>query len=148
MKINWGTGIVLAFVAFITFILYFVVKMNTENRANHDLVTEDYYKAELGFEKEIDAETNAHKLANNLIIGRVSGGILIVFPKEHDPMEVKGTVYLYRPSNKKLDFVLPLELTDSRLLIPHERLLEGRWNIKVAWRYDGLDYLRKESITY
>lgn len=44
MKINWGTGIVLAFIGFITFILYFVFRMSTDDSANHDLVTEEYYK--------------------------------------------------------------------------------------------------------
>ena len=47
MKINWGTGIVLAFIGFIGFILYFVIRMSTDDSANHDLVTEEYYKKEL-----------------------------------------------------------------------------------------------------
>ncbi|MEM7380960.1 MAG: cytochrome C oxidase Cbb3, partial [Bacteroidota bacterium] len=41
MKINWGTGIVIAFVCFISFIIFFVVRSHTDNRADHDLVTED-----------------------------------------------------------------------------------------------------------
>ena len=39
MKFNWGTGIVLSFVAFITFILYFVVLSFKDPASNHDLVT-------------------------------------------------------------------------------------------------------------
>ena len=58
MKINWGTAIVLAFIVFISVILFFVVRMSMDNRANHDLVTEEYYKAELGYQDEIDAENN------------------------------------------------------------------------------------------
>ena len=56
MKINWGTAIIISFIAFICFILFFVIRMSTDNRANHDLVTEEYYKAELAYQKEIDAE--------------------------------------------------------------------------------------------
>ncbi|WP_369886606.1 FixH family protein [Aquimarina sp. AD10] len=56
MKINWGTAIVLVFIGFISFILYFVVRMNTEQKFTHDLVTEEYYKEELAFQKEINAE--------------------------------------------------------------------------------------------
>ncbi|MGS0525195.1 FixH family protein [Zobellia nedashkovskayae] len=59
MKINWGAGIVIAFGIFISFILFFVIRMTTSHDANHDLVTEEYYKAELGYQKEIDAEQNA-----------------------------------------------------------------------------------------
>ena len=47
MKFNWGTGIVLAFIGFISFIMYFVINMNTNDKYDHDLVTEDYYKQEL-----------------------------------------------------------------------------------------------------
>ncbi len=52
MKINWGTGIVIAFVAFIAFIMYFVINMITNKKYDHDLVTEDYYKEELFTKKK------------------------------------------------------------------------------------------------
>ena len=65
MKINWGTGIVLAFIGFITFILYFVFRMSTDDRANHDLVTEEYYKKELSYQQEIDASKMATEMNIN-----------------------------------------------------------------------------------
>ena len=148
MKINWGTGIVLAFIGFIGFILFFVVRMNMDDRANHDLVTDEYYKAELGYQKEIDAETNANNLSSKLQIHKIPEGIMVEFPDELNPHKIKGTVSLYRPSNKHLDFDLPISLSNAHLLIPDKRLLDGRWDIKVSWKYEGEDYLHKESITY
>jgi len=148
MKINWGTSIVIAFVAFIGFILFFVIRMSTDGRANHDLVTEEYYRAELGYQKEIDAETNARDAINQLQIKKTPEGLLIVFPKEIDMKQLKGNVSLYRPSNKQLDFDLPLSLSDSHLLIPDKRLLDGRWDIKISWVYQEKEFLHKESITY
>ncbi len=148
MKINWGTGIVLAFVAFISFILYFVVRMSSENRAQHDLVTEEYYKAELGYQKEINDVTNANKLVNKLTIVKTKEGLLIHFPKDQDSNKIKGKVSLYRPSNKHLDFNLPISLSSTYLLIPDKRLLDGRWDIKIFWQYNNKDFLYKESLTY
>ena len=148
MKRNWGTSIVIAFVAFIGFILFFVVRMSTEDRANHDLVTEDYYKAELAYQKEIDAEENARDANNQLTITKTTEGLLIVFPKRLHSEHLKGNVALYRPSNKHLDFDLPLSLSNSHLLIPDKRLLDGRWDIKVSWEYQGEKFLHKESFTY
>jgi nitrogen fixation protein FixH len=147
MKINWGTGIVIAFIAFISFILFFVIRMSSDNRANHDLVTEEYYKAELGYQKEIDAETNANKNAK-ISVEKTTEGLLLNFPENLDLEKVKGTVSLYRPSNKHLDFDLSISLSQAHLLIPDKRLLDGRWDIKVLWQYEGEDYLHKESITY
>jgi nitrogen fixation protein FixH len=148
MKLNWGTGIVIAFVAFIGFIVFFVVRMSTDDRANHDLVTEEYYKAELDFQKEIDAETNARTREMQLKVDKLSAGLRITFQSDLVPQNIKGTVYLYRPSDKNLDFDIPLRLSDTYLLIPDERLSDGRWDIKIAWTYDNQNYLYKEKITY
>ncbi|WP_394972984.1 FixH family protein [uncultured Croceitalea sp.] len=148
MKINWGTAIVIAFVTFISFILVFVVLMSMDNRANHDLVTEEYYKAELEYQKEIDAENNANENSAVLNIKKTKQGLLVAFPEKVDFQKVKGKISLYRPSNKHLDFDLELNLSNAHLLIPEKRLLDGRWDIKVFWEYEGETYLYKESITY
>tara|TARA_R110002051_G_scaffold65839_1_gene119472 strand:+ start:18548 stop:18994 length:447 start_codon:yes stop_codon:yes gene_type:complete len=148
MKINWGTGIVLAFIAFISFILFFIIRMNLDDKANHDLVTEDYYKAELGYQKEIDAQNNANTDYSKLSITKTPEGLLIAFPEDLDLEKVTGTVSLYRPSNKHLDFDYPIRLSNSHLLIPDKSLLEGRWDINVLWEYKNETYLLKKSITY
>ena len=69
MKISWGTGLVLAIVSFITFIMFLVITMSTDKAYSYDLVTEEYYKTELEFQHQIDKETNATKLSEN-----ISGG--------------------------------------------------------------------------
>ncbi|MEO1013328.1 MAG: FixH family protein, partial [Bacteroidota bacterium] len=107
MKLNWGTGIVLAFIGFIGFILFFVVRMNMDDSANHDLVTDEYYQKELAYQKEIDAETNAKNLEEPITLTKTQKGLLIQFPKNLKEENIKGTVSLYRPSNKHLDFDLP-----------------------------------------
>ncbi len=148
MKINWGTGIVLAFVVFISFILYFVIRMNTDSRANVNLVTEDYYQAELGFQNEIDAEQRANNLVEKIVVQKTINGLNLVFPESMESRSIKGTVAFYRPSNKKIDFELPLVLSDSQMLIPAKKLVEGRWDVTVFWTIKEVDYLQKERITY
>lgn len=148
MKLNWGTGIVLAFIAFIAFILYFVILASTDNSADHDLVTEDYYKEELAYQNEIDALANAKTYASQVSYARVEEGLEISFPTEMNFNEIEGKVSLYRPSNKHLDFDLPISLSNKHLLIPDKRLLDGRWDIKIYWNYQGKDYLIKKSVTY
>lgn len=147
MKINWGTGIVIAIMAFISFIMFFVVKMTTSHDANHDLVTEEYYKAELGYQKEIDAETNARAASSQVRLKKSPEGLLVIFPDGFNDANINGIVSLYRPSNKNLDFNLPINLSNSQLLIPDNQLLEGRWDIKIFWEYAGKEFLHKESIT-
>lgn len=148
MKINWGTGIVIAFVVFIGFIMFLIVMMMTDNKLNHDLVTEEYYEEELAYQEEIDAETNSQLLSENIVITKTINGYLIVFPKNLDYSKIEGKVSLYRPSNKNLDFDLPLIFSDNKLLIPDNRLIEGRWDISVIWEYEGVKYLYKDKVMY
>ncbi|WP_299441332.1 FixH family protein [uncultured Aquimarina sp.] len=148
MKINWGTAIVLVFIGFISFILFFVVRMNTDKKFEHDLVTEDYYKKELAFQQEINAEKNGNALKNNVVVKKNTEGLLVVFPKDKDFTEVSGIISLYRPSNKKLDFQIPIILQSSEIIVPKNQLIEGRWDISVNWQYKNTSYLFKESFTY
>ncbi|SNZ01138.1 FixH family protein [Flagellimonas pacifica] len=148
MKINWGTAIVLAFVAFISFILFFVYRMSTDDRANHDLVTEEYYKQELAYQKEIDASRSASEMNAKLKVEKSEAGLTIIFPDQFDPKKIEGTVSLYRPSNKHLDIDFPISLSKTHLLIPDNSLVDGRWDITVKWKYEGNTFMHKEKLTY
>jgi nitrogen fixation protein FixH len=148
MKFNWGTGIVIAIVAFMSFILYFVITMSTNKSYSYDLVTEKYYQEELGFQDEINAEKNALELKEKVTLQRIEKGLKVEFPKEFSPKEIKGKVFLYRPSNKQLDFEIPISISNTYLLVPEKRLLDGRWNINIAFKYNNKEYLIKEEIQY
>lgn len=148
MKLNWGTGIVLAFIGFIAFIMYFIVSMNVDDKYDHDLVSEDYYSDELKYQADIDKLKNANDLSTNISYERTDEGLKINFPEDINYKEITGNMFLYRPSNKQLDFETAISLSNSYLLIPDKRLVDGRWNIKIDWQYKGKSYLFKESIVY
>ena len=144
---HWGKGIVIAFIAFIAFILYFVVRMATDDRANHDLVTSDYYKQELSYQKEIDAADKAAHKNIEVRVAQHENGLVIYFPEQFNPKEITGKVSFYRPSNKQLDFDLPISLSNTHLLVPDNRLVDGRWDIAITWSYEGDTFLNKYKIT-
>ncbi len=148
MKLNWGTAIVIAFAGFIGFIMYFVVNMATNDKYDHDLVVEDYYQQELKFQSNIDKEENSKNLKTDITWKKTKGGILVEFPIELDIKQIEGSVFLYRPSNKKLDFEIPISLSNHNLLIPDNKLLDGRWNISIDWTYKNEAYLFKKEINY
>ena len=70
MKFNWGTGLAIGMIAFISFIMYFVITMLTSPGFDHDLVVEDYYGAELHYQQDINAESNALELEDKLTFTR------------------------------------------------------------------------------
>ena len=146
MKINWGTGIVIVIAAFISFIMYFVITMSTNNKYSYDLVTDNYYQQELQYQKQIEAEKNAKNLIENVKLKHSEFGLTVNFPKDLDYKMINGKVFLYRPSNKQLDFEIPISISKPYLLVPEERLLDGRWNIIVSWTYEKKDYLFKKEL--
>jgi len=148
MKINWGTGIVIAMIAFMSFILYFVVKMFTEDQYQYDLVVEEYYKQEIGFQDELNAEKNAIELDENVVIEKTETGIMIDFPGNEASSNIDGVVNFYRPSNKNLDFTKPVILEDQKMFIPKSEIAAGRWNISVKWDQNGKTYLTRKNINF
>lgn len=146
MKINWGTSIVIAFGLFMTFILFFVFKVQSNSKYDNELVVEEYYKHDAKFGDEMKRAQNAQDLSQKPKISNASGEITIVFPEAFIPKNISGKVSLYRPSNKKMDFEIPLSLANSTLIIPKNSLAGGRWNVNMEWQYDGKLYLSKEII--
>ncbi|MEZ4837830.1 FixH family protein [Flavobacterium sp.] len=146
MKINWGKAIVIAFGLFMTFILYFVFKVQSDSKYDNELVVQEYYKQELVFEKQMEKEQNDKNLAQPVQITSQEEGLKITFPESMDIQKIKGKVSLYRPSNQKLDFEVPISLSGPYLLIPKNNLVGGRWDISIDWTYEGKEILTKKTI--
>ena len=134
MKINWGTGIVIAFALFMIFILYFVFEVQSNSKYDNDLVVEEYYKHDSHFQDEMARIQNAHDLQQRPTIKYVADGVEIIFPVKFESDKIKGNILLYRPSNKKFDFNTPIALTKSSLLIPKNKLIKGRWDVNMEWQ--------------
>lgn len=149
MKINWGTGIVIAFTLFMSFILFFIIKVQTNSKYDNEFVVKEYYKKELLAQQDLDKEQNAYDLKmDQVLINVVPEGIAIEFPKDFDYKNIKGKVSLYRPSNQKLDFEVSISLSSAHLLIPKSNLVGGRWDISIDWNYQGKNYLNKQEVYF
>jgi len=146
MKINWGASIVIAIAAFMSFILFFVIKMSVNSKYDHDLVATEYYKNELVFQQEIDKEQNLKLLSEPIKIEQKVEGISIVFPSELQPKDIQGKVFLYRPSNEKMDIEIPLSISSNILFLPKKDLVSGRWDIIIDFTHQGIAYLVKKEI--
>lgn len=148
MKINWGTGIVIAIIAFISFIMFMVITMITDKGYEYDLVTEKYYQKELVFQQDLEAKRNAKNLPKKIMVAKTKSGLTIKFPSSFKPNEIKGSVFLYRPSNKALDFEMPITIRDNYLLVPKKHLLDGRWNINVSFTHKNIEYSHQQELMY
>ncbi|RZJ35667.1 MAG: cytochrome C oxidase Cbb3 [Flavobacterium sp.] len=146
MKLNWGTSIVIAFVLFMSFILYFVIKVQGNSKYDNELVIDEYYKHDAHFGEEMTKLQNAEELTEKPQISAGSDGVTIDFPLSMQSDKIQGTVSFYRPSSKKLDFVKAIALTDHSMIISSKDFPAGEWRITLSWKYDGKDFTIEKGI--
>jgi hypothetical protein len=147
MKFNWGTGIVIAMLLFMGFILSFVWKASFNPKYDHTLVSETYYEDDINYQKEIDAKNNAKALANQVKINQTDKGILFIFPAEFKTTISEGSIGLMRLANEKLDVNVPLKLDDANSqLISSDVLVQGRYQLKIFWIANAKSYMIREVL--
>ena len=145
-KIGWGTSIVIAFALFLSFILFFVIKVQSDSKYDNDLVVEEYYKKDALYGEDYIKMQNVQDLPEKPQVTQKGDSIEIKFPAAFVPKNIQGKVSFYRPSNKKLDFQVPISLSKPSLLIPKLNLVGGRWDIFIDWEYQSKSYKMKETI--
>jgi hypothetical protein len=148
MKINWGTAIVIAFVLFMSFILYFIIKVQTNSAYDNELVVEEYYKHDAKFTEEFAKMQNTEDLSQKPQIISNTLGVTIIFPSSFNAKDIKGKVAFYRPSAKILDFEFPIVLKSTTMVIPKEKFVGGNWSVTLYYTYQGKQYIQKEKIYF
>ena len=144
MKISWGYKIAILYCSFAAFIAVMVVKAST---LNDDLVTKDYYEAEMKYQQRIDQIKKSKALSEPVVIKYEASTSLISvdFPEMNTPIE--GSALLFRPSDAKQDKLLKLNIeANSDYSIPAKGLEKGLWRLEVEWNANGTTYYDEEVL--
>lgn len=144
MKLNWGTGIVIVILIFVAACAVFLV---FASRQDNTLVESDYYSKGIRYEEMINKMRNSASLSSQPSLGTVPGFLTIQYPSELKGQEVRGSVYVYRPSDRKLDVIVPL-MPDTAVLqkIPLSRFVRGKYVVKLDWSMNGKSYYFEKEI--
>lgn len=141
---NWGTGIVIAFGIFgvgLAVMIWIALSSPT------DLVADDYYQRGLEYEGRIQSIQRAQSSGALMTVNGMTGGVTIMIPGVAGTGEVNGTVTLYRPSDRTMDFAAPLSLDSSGTMrIESARLQPGLWTVKVEWLAGEAQYYEEAKI--
>lgn len=138
---NWGHKITVVFIIFAIGMLTLVIK---SMRTRIDMVTPDYYAAEVKYQQNIDAQVNAQRLSLPVNISQQADSIEITFPAEMHGKTLNGTVHFYRPSDSRRDLTLPLLLNDAGKLSVSRRLFDkGNYRLKMQWEADGTSFFQE-----
>lgn len=137
---NWGKGIAVVMVTFITFITIMIVGFMSHGV---DLEDNDYYQKEIAYEDEITRLNNVNQLNNKPEINITDSHVTVQFKgdEEYDNIQL----LLKRPNNETEDEYF--EINDTKFFsVSRKELRQGKYNIELKFNSAGKEYLHKESI--
>ncbi|HMI64178.1 MAG TPA: FixH family protein [Puia sp.] len=139
---NWGNKLLLVFVVFGGMISYMVYRCM---RTPVDLVSNQYYKDELAYQKVIDGSRQANALSARVVLEHVTGAVRLTLPMEMKGKAVKGRIVFYCPNDVTRDRSFPLGTDGSgRQEIVSGAVPNGHYTVKVSWESGGVDYFMEQ----
>jgi len=140
---NWGTKILIVYVAFVLGIVFMVFKSSTQNT---DLVTTDYYAKELKYQEKIDEVKRVSDLSAPVEYSIRDSSLIIVFPKDFAGKKLVGEAILYCPSNEKKDIKKGFTVLDGPLQIPILKNSKGLYELHLSWQDGEVTYYFEKKI--
>ena len=140
---NWGKSIVLSFILFAAFIGTLVTVCLREDIS---LVSKDYYKEELQYDKQLTRLKNVSQLASKPVIKVLENGTIQVAFDGFSNME-NGELRLFRPSDSSKDKKYSLAPTSNLTQeFPTTDLSPGMYRAKMQWTMNGKEFFLEEVI--
>ena len=141
---GWGTRIIIAYVAGVCFILYFVVR---SMMLTTEMAEEDYYTKELAFNSHIEGVSNAENLAQPIIIKDTAALIEITIDSATAVALVKGEVHFYNPAAEKSDKKVPLNASVSgKYFFEKSSFDKGKYYVKVSFECRQNPYYTEQVV--
>lgn len=132
----WPYGIAASLFLFIAFILFQIYRMQ---QVDIGIVSDTYYQEGLEYQQIIDKKSNTKKLNKipKYSVDKEKKKIIVTFQTE-SPLDVHGTLLLFRPSDRKSDKKFQIVLNpSSEFIIDAKKLKKGYWKLKVDWEEKG-----------
>jgi len=144
MKINWGTGIVIALVVMISGMIYLV---SIAVRQDYDLVDNDYYQKSVNYQQHIEEVKNTAALAEKIRLEQTTDSLKLIFPSLSAIQDYSGEIHFYSPVEEKRDETFKLKLNGNFIQsISLKSLKSGRYTVKIDWSANKVSYYQEEDI--
>ena len=143
----WPYAIIATFVLFGLFIGYMVKQaMST----SVDLVSKDYYEKEIAYQQQMDTEARTASLASAITVQHQSDAqqLLITLPATFTGQAISGTAHFFRPSDKNLDFEVPLQPdTQLQQRLNTAKMQPGHWRVRLSFTANNQQYYTEQQVT-
>jgi hypothetical protein len=118
---------------FITFIVTLGILMQREGS---DLVSDDYYAHDRGYQNELKAIQNAEHFKNPFKISQTKDSLIFSWSENSTPSRI--SLYFMRPNNKKFDKTFELNFGKKQhILLPKSLFQLGNYQIDAKYAING-----------
>lgn len=141
MKMNWGTGIA---VAYITFAVSMAGVVFASRKHDPGLVQKDYYDLDLNYQNRLERKQNTAALPvkPGIHFDSESRSVTVSFPAGME--KASGKVKFYRSATTSDDFTV--SFSDGAPLVKDASgLASGRWHVDVEWEVAETPYFWESS---
>jgi hypothetical protein len=143
LKFNWGVGLTIVMVLFMTFILSIVIRTSF---LQTDLYAEDYYQQELNYQEEIDAKNISVQFDKSFYLTQSTKEVFVHFDELKNWEQLNGKLYFYRPNNAELDRSIAFYPQDGIQLISKEHFKTGEYEVKLTWKEGEQTYQVEKTV--
>jgi hypothetical protein len=141
---SWGIKIIFLYSGFVALILTMV---GLTMREKVDLVSEDYYQQELDYQERINTIERPQRLEEPLTWEATPENLVLRLPERFSGGPVTGSVFFFRPSDKRLDKTLAIPSgTQRERNIPLTELKSGLYKMQISWKAGGTEYYNEGVI--
>jgi hypothetical protein len=139
---NWGKWIIVAFIAFAAFIGSLVAVCVKQDIS---LVSKDYYKEELEYERQMVRMKNASRLQTRPEISVKKGTLEIAFDRFSEVEN--GELNLFRPSDSAKDKKFSISKNAGLVqTFSTDMLQPGMYRAKMTWTMNGEEFFLEKII--
>lgn len=139
---NWGKSIIVAFILFAAFIGTLVTICV---RQDIHLVTKDYYREELAYQRQIDRMSHTAMLTDKPSI-KVEGDLLNVAYTDLSRIQY-GELRLFRPSDSRMDKLFELrKSTEASQYFSTAGMHKGMYRARLQWTLNGEEFFMEQVI--
>lgn len=143
MKIGWGWKLALMYGGFVVLIMGLVI---ASSRQHFDLVTKNYYDAELAYQNVLDAGKNQSALSAPLNIHANRDAVSIDFPDELKNKQLACNIEFYAPVNADWDRNFKMNTKANSVAISRSKLRNTRYTVKVSYSVEGKNYYQESEL--
>ncbi len=130
---KFRNGIIIFMGLFITFIVTLGILMQREGS---DLVSDDYYAHDRGYQRELKAIQQANHFNNPLKISQTEDSLIFKWNENSTPSRI--SLYFMRPNNKKFDKTFELNFGKKQhILLPKSLFQLGNYQIDAMYAING-----------